>query len=184
MIGCKRIAPPSRTISEKKLKNSEIKHKLHSALQRLLRDDCFLLVYDVHEQAITHRIAVYLESMFPDHHVDCEYNNDLDSKSGRKQIRYLNDEDASMVRPDILVHHRGLNGKHHNILIVEVKKSTCTKIDLNPDIDKLSEFTSQNNHFCYQCGALVKLGVKDNTGIVKIIWFENGSSNDIYKLNG
>ena len=162
------------------LQISIIKQNLDKAVQRLLKDDHFLLEYDVHEQAITHRIAVYIEPMFPEHHVDCEYNNDLDSESGRKQIKYPDNFKESNVRPDIIVHHRGLNGKQHNILIMELKKLPSTEEDLCMDRNKLIKFTSQEqyHHFCYQCGALVKLGVKDRAGEVEIEWFENSDSNN------
>ena len=156
---------------------SSIKQNLSNALQRLLRDDRFLLEYDVHEQTISHRIAVYLEPMFPEYHVDCEYNNDLDSESGRKQVR-LSNNSGSNVRPDIVVHHRGLNGRQHNILIIELKKLPSNDLDLDADRAKLREFTNQEpqNHYRYQCGALVMLGVKGSAGIVEIEWFENEDS--------
>jgi hypothetical protein len=67
---------------------TKIRQLLKNAVQRLLRDDYFLLEYDVHEQAIAHRIVLYLEPVFSEHHVDCEYNNDLDSETGRKRVRY------------------------------------------------------------------------------------------------
>ncbi len=158
----------------------QIQQNLHNAVQRVLRDDSFLLKYDVHEQTLSHRIAVYLESMFPEHHVDCEYNNDLDSQSGRKQVQYPNNDEVSIVRPDIIVHHRGRNGRHHNLLIIELKKSTSTKSDIEGDRIKLCEFTALGKiqHYGYQCGALLILGVKENAGESRIEWFEKGNSID------
>lgn len=155
---------------------TRIKQNLNNAVQHLLRDDIFLLTYDVHEQAISHRIALYLEPLFPTHHVDCEYNNDLDSEDGRKAIQYPGNSKSSNVRPDILVHHRGLNGNEHNLLIVELKKLSSTETELLKDRKKLSQFTSQNEqyHFRYLCGALIKLGVKDQAGKFEIEWFEDG----------
>lgn len=160
------------------MQTTEIRQLLYGAVQRLLRDDYFLLEYDVHEQAIAHRIAVYLEPVFSENHVDCEYNNDLDSETGRKRVRYPDRTEDSDVRPDIVVHHRGLNGRNHNILVVELKKLPGTEDELNTDRNKLCDFTAQgqHKHFGYQCGALVKLGVKDCAGKILIEWFENGAS--------
>ncbi len=159
------------------MQTTKIRLLLKNAVQRLLRDDYFLLEYDVHEQAIAHRIAVYLEPVYSEHHVDCEYNNDLDSETGRKRVRYPAQMEETDVRPDIVVHHRGLNGPNHNILIVELKKLPGTQEELNTDRKKLCEFTAwgQQRHFGYRCGALVMLGVKDHAGEIRIEWFENGS---------
>jgi len=162
------------------MQTTKIRQLLQNAVQRLLRDDYFLLEYDVHEQTIAHRIAVYLEPVFSEHHVDCEYNNDLDSETGRKRVRYPDQIEASDVRPDIVVHHRGLNGPQHNILVVELKKLPGTTEELNTDRNKLCDFTArgQQKHFGYRCGALVMLGVKDRAGEIRIEWFENGAQVD------
>lgn len=143
-----------------------------------MKEDRFLLEYDVHEQTISHRIALYLEDKFPEHNVDCEYNNDLDSESGRKQVICGNKPDPSRVRPDIIVHRRGLNGRDNNLLIVEIKKLTGSTSDIEMDRKKIKKFLEVGieSHYEYLCGALVTLGVKSDVGEFDVEWF---SGNDL-----
>ena len=156
----------------------EIKQLLVETLQQVLDNDRYLLEHDINEPAISHRLAVYLETQFDDFNVDCEYNGNVDADSRRKYIRILGetaerlgklDENANnqdlvyrCVFPDIIVHKRGQNGSENNLLIVEVKKSS------NPDTgewdaEKLSRFTSSEyeNHFNYQHGAFVRFTIID-----------------------
>jgi len=100
----------------------EIQEELRGAIRQLIRNDRFLLEYAVREEAVSHRIAVYLEPRFSEYNVDCEYDCDLDSESGRKRVKYEDQPTESPVRPDIIIHHRGLNGSDHNQLVVELKK--------------------------------------------------------------
>jgi len=160
------------------MKTARISQVLQTAIERLLRDDSFLLEYDVHEQTIAHRIAVYLEPYFSEHHVDCEYNNDLDSATGRKQVYFPCENAISPVIPDIVVHHRGRNGPGHNLLVLELKKLPGTPSDLDRDREKLCRFTAsdQVSHLSYRCGAFVTLGVKEAAGEFRIEWFEHGVS--------
>lgn len=52
----------------------DLEARIFQALGELRNRDLFLLANDVHEQSITHRLAMYLQSLFPLHNVDCEYN--------------------------------------------------------------------------------------------------------------
>lgn len=49
-----------------------------------------LLAVDIYEPTLSHRIAVYLEGLFPEYYVDCEYNKHLDgdkiTSDGMKRI--------------------------------------------------------------------------------------------------
>ena len=98
--------------------------KLVSAVNKLLRDDAFLLSKDAHERSITHRLAVYLEDEFPDWNVDCEYNRDGHDPKRVGFEAGKQDEskgEGSLVYPDIIVHHRG---QRDNLLVVEVKSKS------------------------------------------------------------
>ncbi len=159
--------------------NSEaIESSLYSSIDHLFRNDLFLLTYDVHERTIAHRLAVYLEHRFTGFHVDCEYNNDLDSETGRKQVYFPCENAISPVIPDIVVHHRGRNGPGHNLLVLELKKLPGTPSELDRDREKLCRFTAsdQVSHLSYRCGAFVTLGVKEAAGEFRIEWFEHGVS--------
>ncbi|PLY03489.1 MAG: hypothetical protein C0622_04300 [Desulfuromonas sp.] len=115
---------------------------MHAALATLLRADSDLLVFDVNERSITHRLAVYLERHFPGWNVDCEYNRDFeDPKRMDLQRRNIDSADtqATTVFPDIIVHKRGTD---QNLVVIEMKKSS------NPDgpgfdFQKLNEFKAQ-----------------------------------------
>ena len=106
-----------------------IESNLYSSIDQLIENDLFLLKYAVNERTIAHRLAIYLEHRFTGFHVDCEYNNDLDSENGRKKVYYQTDSSETNdlfeagAFPDIIVHHRGLNGPNHNILVIEIKKN-------------------------------------------------------------
>lgn len=167
-----------------------INQKLIEALQQLLTRDRHLLKEDINEPAISHRLAVYLESQFDDFNIDCEYNGNVDADSGRKYINILKDKAEQLklldkntddqelvyrcVYPDIIVHKRGYNGPENNLLIIEVKKSS------NPnngdwDMEKLSRFTSSeyDNRFNYQYGAFIRFTVRQHPNY-SIQWFQEG----------
>lgn len=93
------------------------------AVEKMLTEDTDLLAIGAHEQAVCHRIAVYLEPMFRGLNIDCEYNR---SRSGPKRI--LMDGNPTLIRPDILVHQR--IEKEFNILAVEAKANA------NPENDR------------------------------------------------
>jgi len=107
------------------LTGEEIKSRLISALQMLVKKDSHLLTVDANERSITHRLAVYLEGLFPGWDVDCEYNRNLETVKRlsvfKKHIDNDNDHGSS-VFPDIIIHHRGPNGE--NLVVIEAKKSS------------------------------------------------------------
>ncbi|KJC36726.1 hypothetical protein UB31_35700 [Bradyrhizobium sp. LTSP849] len=61
--------------------------------RKLLKRDLILLAIGAHEQAICHRLAVYLEP-FSDLNVDCEYN--------RQRVHPKSIRDGK-IKPDILM---------------------------------------------------------------------------------
>ena len=50
--------------------------RIRNAMHELLIRDQDLLLVDVHERTIMHKIAEYLRSLFHEWDVDCEYNRD------------------------------------------------------------------------------------------------------------
>lgn len=86
------------------------------AVTRVLERDALLLSNETREEAISHRLAVYLEASFPEWHVDTEYNRlgfrPKRLSDGKGRVR--------LVRPDILVHMRNTS---LNLLAIEVKKA-------------------------------------------------------------
>ncbi|TGU71637.1 hypothetical protein E4633_15125 [Geomonas terrae] len=164
--------------------------KFLRAINQVLEMDSHLLVHDINEPCISHRLAMYLANEFPDFDVDCEYNGDVDAEKGRKYIKLLRStaevlglvEDAGQagevvnrcIYPDIVVHKRGKNGPHNNLLVIEVKK-TSNPITGDWDAEKLRRFTSgeYENHFEYMYGAFVKFTVGGDIGF-ELNWFSGG----------
>jgi len=67
-----------------------LKIYLDKAIGMLLERDLYLLKKGLHERAISHRLAVYIEWLFGQwFDVDCEYNGNEEHESGRKIIENI-----------------------------------------------------------------------------------------------
>ncbi len=131
------------------MEQNEVRSKIEVAYKNLLKKDMHLLENDVNERSITHKLAEYLQSEFPEFHVDCEYNRNLsDPKhldTWEKQISTLAQElekantsdkrrkyiervlnEGLTVYPDIIIHHRGTTD---NFVVIEAKKTTNNEDD-------------------------------------------------------
>lgn len=169
-----------------------INQAMSTALEQLRDRDRHLLIHGLHERSISHRLAVYLETLLPNFNVDCEYNGNVDADNGKKYIYFLKanaprlkiklkDEeiDADTIErsiyPDIIVHRRGGNGPENNLLVAEIKLTSST-VDVGWDKEKLSRFTSSEfeNRFDYQYGVFILLGVKEQFGLVEVEWYRDG----------
>ncbi|WP_313130925.1 hypothetical protein [Anaerocolumna sp.] len=149
----------------------QIKRRLNMAIDTLRFNDNYLLINDVNERSITHKLATYMEQTFGKiYDIDCEYNRDI---GDLKKISILKskwyevnnntviaeDERFSeiliekTVFPDIIVHKRG--EPDENLLIIEVKKSTSS-VTADYDIEKLKCYTDPDNGLNYQYGAFIK----------------------------
>lgn len=148
------------------MNSSELKKLVNRALEKLYACDYELITGDASEWSVAHRLAVYLEQEIPGWHVDCEYNrqgNDFKIKrtSGVEPTKDNN------IRPDIIIHHRGVLARAGNLLVVEMKKTKTTS-----DSTKVCEYTKIHRgqrHFQYQFGLALSL-----TPRPKLDWFENG----------
>lgn len=120
----------------------EVGNKIKTALGMLAEKDQKLLEFEANERSITHKLAQYLQSMFPEYDTDCEYNRvgtegavkklygiQAESGSGQASIDDLN---ATTVYPDIVIHKRGGTEASDNLLVIEAKKS-----DLDTTFDRL-----------------------------------------------
>jgi hypothetical protein len=85
-----------------------------------------LLEKNLNERCIAGRLVMYLQELFPEQHVDVEYNRhgDTPKRLGLPEecANYWNEDGEALVVPDVIVHRRGEAGP--NILIVELKKTT------------------------------------------------------------
>ena len=101
----------------------EVAERVRAAVARLLKCDNYLLEVDANERALSHRLGMYLQDVFPEWNVDCEYNRDgVDPK--RLEINPENvrsdDDRGTTVYPDVIVHQRGPGP---NLLAIEIKKA-------------------------------------------------------------
>lgn len=138
----------------------EVKKRVESALNDFKTQDLQLLRLCADERAATHRIACYLQNNFPEWHVDCEYN-----RRGEKPKT----QRGQLVRPDIIVHRRGIP---ENLLCIEAKKEGES---LDDDRKKLKNFTDPDGEDEYQFGLLLILSLKAPYGI-HCEWFRDGNA--------
>lgn len=123
-----------------------------------------LLGLGVHEQALSSRIAVYLQrhaKLF----VDCEYNKHVDQTKRIRieEARYANcecsgckknpppkvGEKSKRFRPDVIVHLR--KDKSHNLVAIEIKKHDFCLFDEA----KLMALTDPGELFKYKLGIAI-----------------------------
>lgn len=172
---------------------NEVLQIVNDSIDRLFRDDISLLINNVSERSITHKLAEHMQSHFPNLNVDCEYNRNIEIKpnspkylnmivhSRREQLgeclaRDVSEEalKAYSTFPDIIVHRREHNDQ--NILVIEVKKTTSDVAD-DYDFEKLCGFTgNQNeNNYRYEHGVFIKFETEVRNPSRPIPkWFTNG----------
>lgn len=144
----------------------ELEPKILKAINLFYKHDTFLIVKNINERTITHKLAEYLQREFAEHHVDCEYNrkksDTIDEDYIKKTLNLTiadiktNDNKAKTVFPDIVIHKRGTN--KNNLLVIEVKKaSNKNKENTNFDIAKIKGYRQQLE---YKFGLFLVIGYK------------------------
>ncbi len=142
----------------------------------------YLLHHNIYERTITHKLAEYLQPLFSDFNVDCEYNGDVDNiHNYRKQLEIseedmfeilrdkIREDETYSVYPDIIIHTRGTNENNH--LVIEVKKAQGNEKDKQFDYLKLKKFTTQ---YGYRLGAYLEFQTGKNASLAKIIFYQKG----------
>lgn len=131
----------------------EVKQHLIRAIVKLYRQDLELLEIDAHERSITFKLGNYLQEVFPEWNVDCEYNRqegstkklDLNTRTSSPE-----DRKPTEVFPDIIVHRRMTD---RNLLAIEVKKK---KREEDRDIEKIQAFIDSSVYH-YRYGLFLRL---------------------------
>ncbi len=152
----------------------ELKSRVNRAVNKLFKNDNYLLHSNANERSMSHKFAEYLQQEFPEWNVDCEYNRDLHGNIKRInewRNRYLkepeaNDTDAKTVYPDIIIHHRN---SRNNLLVIEIKKSTNSDQG-ESDIEKLKMFIEENGGLNYHYGLFINFKVNGDSGIKSLKW--------------
>ena len=103
---------------------SNYKQIILDALKEVVSECCYKeIAYNMHEVALCHRLAVYLEKSgkFDGYLIDCDYN-----RSEENVKRYPRDTVKNCgFRPDIIVHKRGKGDD--NLIMIEAKKASATR---------------------------------------------------------
>ena len=132
-------------------------------LEMFYTHECLLLKYKVAERALTHKLAEYLQKIFCNYNVDCEYNKigDGDPKKVDELIAQISDKlknrqdnkcngdcnnctpNKCVIFPDIIVHRRGKDNK--NLLVIEAK-TEWGGASQDRDFEKLKALTESANY--------------------------------------
>jgi len=121
----------------------------------------------VNEQTITFRLGHYLQHLFRDHHVDCEYNRYYDGKKG---CEYTG---ISWMKPDVIVHRRGSD--QANLVCIEAKKDGQWS-DGYADVEKkLLALTRGDGNYRYALGLAWRMAPSPDPARHEALWFRNGT---------
>lgn len=155
------------------MKKREVLKKINNALDIFYQNDKNLLKIDVQERAIAHRLAAYLESLFEEYDVDCEYDKHGKYTKKLEGIKECDPErKTNRILPDILIHKR--ENDNFNLVVFEVKSKT----DATPcDIKKLKLMTKNEGEFKYKFGILVRFRAERDSCEIDI--YVKGRKNEI-----
>ncbi len=165
-----------------------LRHAVIKAVESFLLENPGLLSLSAHEQAMSHRIAYYLEAFFqrPGDEVlkiDCEYNKHLHGDKtfdlGAIDLRTFKPcgcraceaiakgkwpDDERCFRPDIVVHQR--NTDKNNLLAIEIKKKKVCSFDIEK-LKALTRAKENGGEYCYTLGAFLYFA----GGKAQYMWF-------------
>lgn len=144
----------------------QILYEINYACNLLIKNDFYLLEVWINERTLTHRLAVYLEKLFPDYHVDCEYNRNwalpktISNEFLSERFQSSN-ADWITAYPDIIIHKRWTND---NFIVIEVKKSKDSrwKKGIEFDIEKLEAY-KDNNEYSYKYWFFIMFDLKSKS---------------------
>lgn len=167
------------------LQITEIADLLNSSIQELINhdsdifnidlimpqqisEDARILNRELHETAINHRLAYYIEKNIQNtelrkYNVDIEYNRYYQNEKLLETVNGL-----IAVRPDIIIHSRMndlIQPQHY--LIIEAKKWDITVHDIN----KVKGFISDGNYF-YVFGFTISYCSDDSQVVGNLYYFD------------
>lgn len=157
-----------------------IEKSINQAIELFIERDIYLLNIGgenhgfskkLHEVCISHQLASYIEKFLRDNeviddsfYVDIEYN---------KNLQITKSNNGSNIRPDIIVHKRGIND--HNLIVIELKKNNYlgrNHINLKNDIKKIRDLCDVNGIYKYKYGFML-IANDANINIHEIFNIEN-----------
>lgn len=153
----------------------ELKEIMEIALRKLHEKDKELINRKVHENAINHRLAIYLEEAINEKRIrinvcsiDVEYH-----KNGDNTKRFLG---GKGFRPDIILHER--NSNENNILLIEAKINNLLEKDKNV----LRKCLEAPFNYRFSVGIKYKNFDPEESFICYIRTKENPDSMEIFKI--
>ena len=165
------------------MNKNEVKYRIEVAIQIFLKNDSYLISENLSERCITHKLATYIQTLFLDYNVDCEYNRNINEIKGLKlvkdELKSLGlltkkelDEDENYfinryVYPDIIIHKRGSNAD--NLCIIEVKKDNSELEYKKYDKLKLDAYTNDDS-LKYSVGVFIEFFIREK------------KTNEMYKI--
>lgn len=125
---------------------------INDSLERIYAKDYTLIENAVNERAIVFKFGLYFHellkgSSFEEFDLDCEYNRNMGEP--KRTVSF-----PTGVIPDVLLHRRNCN--EHNVLVVEFK-GYWNRDEREKDIQKLMDFTDQEDTYKYGLGVLIEL---------------------------
>jgi hypothetical protein len=147
------------------MNKEDIRQIISASINNLRTYDRLLLEANPKEEAINHRLAVYIEHEIRQrdlhYSVDVEYDK---FNSGKKQI-YDREGNFVNIRPDIIVHNR--MSQDNNLLAIEAKKGNPIKKDRRTLKGLLDE------PFNYQYAAIVSYFQNKSFSSFEIWFYQN-----------
>lgn len=160
-----------------RLSFEQIKSGVTMALERFYNRDIYLVHAGANERSLTFRLGMYLQQIFPDWDVDCEYNKNCAALGGNKFLsgRCKNtpqwhcadcrDKRECTVFPDIIIHKRGTS---ENLLVIEAKiKATCEQ--KREDQDKIEEYLLEPT-LQYRYGFFIDFRESFSATVSEFLW--------------
>lgn len=135
-------------------------HNIETALQLLYKHDRFLITNNTEERAITHKFAEYIQGLFPEWHVDCEYN-----RRGQSMPKSILGQHTTY--PDIIIHLRNTND---NLLVVEAKSIHSDDHCDQNDKGKIKSFIEEGK-YQYRFGLWICF--HDDLNNTRLDWYRN-----------
>ena len=159
-------------MADQKFTIQELKTKVRQAVNDFVKERPSLLKLRAHEQAVSHRVAFYLENVFCEServglNVDCEYNKHLEKDKainidrkafakrkykncrcdGCKKLRSNKLPDEKLFRPDVVVHLRDTDVR--NLIAIEIKKGKRCLFD-EAKLQALTKLKDNGGQYEYQ----------------------------------
>lgn len=147
---------------------AEVRSWLSDAIERVHEVQPELWTLRVGERARVAQVFLELRALVPrTWDVDCEYNREGIEGDSKRWDRGV------LGTPDIVIHHRGLTGPDHNLLVAEFKSDSANLNRSSKDYEKVSAWVRK---FKYQVAAVVSLGPSDTVFRPRALWISEEHS--------